>query len=160
MIIAVVKATFAVAKRKPEKNSGLYGIRTLDLCMRYRCSALPIILIFFSGFLFETAKVAYIIAMIILHLIPHSAVHIYHFHTFIISSSFHRYWIFTIVLYKLLCIGQMIFHSSLVLSLKGWVTDVQGEIHRLGWCISCGLHAECWLCCKGLKTTGCYGNLT
>ena len=32
MIIAVVKATFAVAKRKPEKNSGLYGIRTLDLC--------------------------------------------------------------------------------------------------------------------------------
>ena len=108
MIIAVVKATFAVAKRKPEKNSGLYGIRTLDLCMRYRCSALPIILIFFSGFLFATAKVAYIIAMIILQLIPHSAVHIYHFHTFIISSSFHRYWIFTIVLYKLLCIAQMI----------------------------------------------------
>ena len=108
MIIAVVKATFAVAKRKPEKNSGLYGIRTLDLCMRYRCSALPIILIFFSGFLFATAKVAYIIAMIILHLIPNSAVHIYHFHTFIISSSFHRYWIFTIVLYKLLCIAQMI----------------------------------------------------
>ena len=32
MIIAVVKATFAVAERKPEKNSGLYGIRTLDLC--------------------------------------------------------------------------------------------------------------------------------
>ena len=24
-------ATFAVAKRKPEKNSGLYGIRTFDL---------------------------------------------------------------------------------------------------------------------------------
>ena len=32
MIIAVIYATFAVAKRKPEKNSGLYGIRTLDLC--------------------------------------------------------------------------------------------------------------------------------
>ena len=32
MIIAVVYATFAVAKRKLEKNSGLYGIRTLDLC--------------------------------------------------------------------------------------------------------------------------------
>ena len=32
MIIAVIDATFAVAKRKPEKNSGLYGIRTLDLC--------------------------------------------------------------------------------------------------------------------------------
>ena len=33
-IIAVLYATFAVAKRKPEKkkNSGLYGIRTLDLC--------------------------------------------------------------------------------------------------------------------------------
>ena len=25
------KATFAVVKRKPKKNSGLYGIRTLDL---------------------------------------------------------------------------------------------------------------------------------
>ena len=25
-------ATFAAAKRKPEKNSGLYGIRSLDLC--------------------------------------------------------------------------------------------------------------------------------
>ena len=31
-IIAFIVATFAVAKRKPEKNSGLYGIRTLDLC--------------------------------------------------------------------------------------------------------------------------------
>ena len=29
--MAVIYATFAVAKRKPEKNSGLYGIRTLDL---------------------------------------------------------------------------------------------------------------------------------
>ena len=26
------RITFAVAKRKPEKNSGLYGIQTLDLC--------------------------------------------------------------------------------------------------------------------------------
>ena len=41
MIIAVIYATFAVAKRKPEKNSGLYGIRTLNP-LRYRCSALPI----------------------------------------------------------------------------------------------------------------------
>ena len=33
MIIAVIiYANFAVAKRKPEKNSGLNGIRTLDLC--------------------------------------------------------------------------------------------------------------------------------
>ena len=31
-IMAVIYATFAVAKRKPEKTSGLYGIRTLDLC--------------------------------------------------------------------------------------------------------------------------------
>ena len=31
MIIAVIYATFAVAKRKPKKNSGLYRIRTLDL---------------------------------------------------------------------------------------------------------------------------------
>ena len=31
-IITVVYATFAVAKRRPEKNSGLYGIRTLDPC--------------------------------------------------------------------------------------------------------------------------------
>ena len=31
-IIAVIYATFRVAKRRPEKNSGLYGIRTLDLC--------------------------------------------------------------------------------------------------------------------------------
>ena len=31
-IMAVMYATYAVAKRKSEKNSGLYGIRTLDLC--------------------------------------------------------------------------------------------------------------------------------
>ena len=30
--MAVTYATFAVAKRKPKKNSGLYGIRTLALC--------------------------------------------------------------------------------------------------------------------------------
>ena len=33
-IIAVIYATYAVAKRKPDKNSGLYGIRTLDLDLR------------------------------------------------------------------------------------------------------------------------------
>ena len=32
MIIAVIYTTFTVGKRKPEKNSDLYGIRTLDLC--------------------------------------------------------------------------------------------------------------------------------
>ena len=31
MIIAVIYATFAAVKRKPEKISGLYGIGTLDL---------------------------------------------------------------------------------------------------------------------------------
>ena len=31
-IIAVIYATFAIAKRKPEKHSGLYWIRTLDIC--------------------------------------------------------------------------------------------------------------------------------
>ena len=31
-IIAVIYAAYAAAKRKREKNSGLYGIRTLDLC--------------------------------------------------------------------------------------------------------------------------------
>ena len=31
-IIAVIYTTYAAGKRKPEKNSGLYGIRTLDLC--------------------------------------------------------------------------------------------------------------------------------
>ena len=55
MIIAVIYATFAVAKRKPEK--------------------------------IQACKVAYITAMIILHLILHSAVHIYDFHIFKTSSS-------------------------------------------------------------------------
>ena len=32
MVIAVIYATKAVAKRKPEKNSGLNEIRTHDLC--------------------------------------------------------------------------------------------------------------------------------
>ena len=31
-IIAFIVANFAVTKRKPEKNAGLYEIRTLDLC--------------------------------------------------------------------------------------------------------------------------------
>ena len=96
MIIAVVKATFAFAKRKPEKNSGLYWIRTLDLCDT-GAALYQFFFFFLSGFLFAAAKVAYITAMI---LILHSAVHIYDFHTFIISSSFHHYWIFTFVLYK------------------------------------------------------------
>ena len=39
------------------------------------------------------AKVAYITAMIILHLIIHSAVHIYDFHILITSSSFFHCYI-------------------------------------------------------------------
>ena len=47
---------------------------------------------FFSGFLFAAAKVAYITAMIILHLILHSSVYIYDFYIFITSSSsFHGF---------------------------------------------------------------------
>ena len=59
-------------KNKVVKNSGLYGIRTLDLFFRLS---------------FRNAKVAYITARIILHFIIHRAVHIYDFHIFITSSS-------------------------------------------------------------------------
>ena len=38
----IIYATFAVAKRKPEKNSGLYGIRTLNLC-QLAASAIPVV---------------------------------------------------------------------------------------------------------------------
>ena len=55
--------TFTVAKRKPEKNSGFYGIRTLDLCE------------FFSSPLFATAKVASITTMIFFHIIFHLVRH-------------------------------------------------------------------------------------
>ena len=44
-------------------------------------------LIFFSGFLFATAKVAYSTAMIFIHIIIHSAVHKYDFHIFITSEK-------------------------------------------------------------------------
>ena len=52
MIIAVKYATKAVAKIKPEKNSGLNGIRTHDLCDTG------------AGLIFVTALVAYLTAMI------------------------------------------------------------------------------------------------
>ena len=46
----------------------------------------------FSRFLFATAKVTYITTMTFLHIILHSAVHIYDFHIFITSSSsFHEF---------------------------------------------------------------------
>ena len=68
-------------EKKAWKNLGLYGIRTLDLCdivemvhykpvkgWRWSCDYMKIIWKF-SGFLFATAKVAYITAMIFLHII-------------------------------------------------------------------------------------------
>ena len=90
MIIVVIYTTFTVGKRKPEKNSGLYGIRTHDLCdtgvalYQLNCTGIAEVKgsnpvqpdFFYLGFLFATAKVASITAMIILHLIRHSAVHI------------------------------------------------------------------------------------
>ena len=90
MIIAVIYTTFTVRKRKPEKNSGFYGTRAFDLCdtgaalYQLNCTGIAEVKgtnpvqagIFFSGFLFATAKVAYITAMIILHFIRLSVVHI------------------------------------------------------------------------------------
>ena len=90
MIIAVIYTTFTAGKRKLEKNSGLYGIRTHDLCdtgaalYQLNCTGIAEVKdsnpvqpdFFYLGFLFATAKVASITAMIILHLILHSAVHI------------------------------------------------------------------------------------
>ena len=64
IIIAVMDATGEVAKRKPAKNSGSS-----------------------TGFLFLTAQVASIAAMIIFPLILHPAVHVYDYHIFITSHS-------------------------------------------------------------------------
>ena len=61
MIIAVIGATFAVTKKKPEKNLGLYGIQILHLCDM------------------GAAKVASLTKMIIFHFILHPAVLIYDF---------------------------------------------------------------------------------
>ena len=63
-IITVIYATFEVAKRKPEKNSGLYAAQVSQRS-RVRIPYKPE---FFSGFHFATAKVAYITAMIFLHI--------------------------------------------------------------------------------------------
>ena len=61
MIIAVIYPTFAVAKRKLEKNSGLYRIRTLDpraLHQYGRGQGFESYtsLNFFSGFFFRNCK--------------------------------------------------------------------------------------------------------
>ena len=68
-IIAVIYAIFVVAKRKPEKKN---SVRLAG----------PV------RFLFATAKVAYITAMIFLHIILYSSVHINDFHIFTTSSTF------------------------------------------------------------------------
>ena len=54
-------------------------IRNFCSCKKKARKTSDAFFFFFSGFLFGTAKVAYI-KMIILHLILHSAIHIYDFH--------------------------------------------------------------------------------
>ena len=68
MIIAVLHATFAVAKRKPEKKKKInwWSAAQASQRSRVRASYKPE---FFSGFLFANAEVAFTTAMIILHLI-------------------------------------------------------------------------------------------
>ena len=60
-------------------------MQLLQLRKECHISRIPYKPEFFSGFLFATAKVAYITPMIILHLILHSAVHIYGFRIFVTS---------------------------------------------------------------------------
>ena len=75
MINAVIYATFAVAKRKPEKNLKKKLLDSNPWSLRSDTGAALYQWMFFSGFLFATAKVAYITAMIsILHLINHGTV--------------------------------------------------------------------------------------
>ena len=74
VILAVMSTTWAVVKIRPEKNSGLYGIWTHDLC---DTGAGPSALVsqrswvqipyrpeFFSGLIFTTAQVVHITARI------------------------------------------------------------------------------------------------
>ena len=44
---------------------------------------------FFSGFLLATAKVVYVTEMIFIHIILHSAVHIYDFHILIVYRGYY-----------------------------------------------------------------------
>ena len=62
---AVIYATFAVAKRKPEKNSALYRRCT---CSRGKGFESRTSLNVLSGFLFTSALVAYTTAMIFLQI--------------------------------------------------------------------------------------------
>ena len=73
MIIAVIYATFAVSKRKLEKIQVGTGFEPLTSAAVSKTSRVRILYEpeFFSGFLLATAipaKVAYVTAMIILHL--------------------------------------------------------------------------------------------
>ena len=91
-----------------------------------------------SGFLSATAKVVYITAMIILHLILHSAVHIYDFHifkTYVYSVRCHKN-LFEKYIQKEVKIGIFLrlgWLDSLlyVRRQKNWI---------LTWCIHCGYY--------------------
>ena len=70
--------------KQKQKNSGLYGIRTLDLCTSLK--------FIFSGFPFARAKSCFLTVMIFFHLILYPAVLIYDFHIFTtLLSSFHGF---------------------------------------------------------------------
>ena len=84
MIIAVLYATKAVAKRKPEKNS--VAKRKPEKNSGFNVQAL--IVFIFSGFLFATALVAFITAMIIHFFILSSAVQCMNFHIFTFKLEF------------------------------------------------------------------------
>ena len=87
MIIAVIYATFAVANQRKEslkKNQACTGLEPLSSAIpNVRIESRTSLNFNFLGFLFATAKVAYITARIILQIILHSALHIYDFHIFI-----------------------------------------------------------------------------
>ena len=68
VILAVMCTTWAVVKIRPEKNSGLYGIWTHDLCAapvsQRSWVQIPYRPEFFSGLIFTTAQVVLITARI------------------------------------------------------------------------------------------------
>ena len=76
VILTVMCTTWAVVKKRPEKNSGLYRIWTYDLCDTGITQVMglnPIqAWIFFSGLLFTTAQVVHITARItFIHIFIH-----------------------------------------------------------------------------------------
>ena len=82
-IITVIDATFAVAKRKLEKNSGLYVIRTLDLCDTGAASN-PVQAWIFFRLSFRNCKICIYNCDDLLSCNSSPAVLIYYFHIFII----------------------------------------------------------------------------